>query len=138
MSPIIEMDGGDIQACGARAMFTEPRGTFDLLLKKSEQGPRLQIRASFPTVPVTAVSVKTATVEDREVLATEFVDGGTVVRDGDANSPAATSFLQQYFVSGASVSLHLRGGTTQTLAVAGPAANSVRQAYLNCAGDFYR
>jgi hypothetical protein len=139
LSPIVEMQGNTIIACGARAHFEPSQAEISLALRKEKDRPRLMLSARLHGERLNSMDVNTGSTAGSDIFgpSTTLPDGG-VERVAEPNSDKATEFLREYFVSGADFRLKTAEGKTISLERAGPAPNSVRAAYLNCAGDFFR
>ena len=139
ISPIIEMQGDNIIACGQRVRFEPSHVQIDLALRKEDAQPLLSIIAHQDGERLAGLALKTATISASDILGREIIlpDGG-VKRVAAPTSDKATVFLREYFVSGFELGLRASDGKTIKLQLDGPSPNSVRAAYLNCAGDFFR
>ncbi|MBS0250262.1 MAG: hypothetical protein JSR78_04275 [Proteobacteria bacterium] len=140
MFPIIEMNsGGEIRSCGVRTIFVDYGAELDVKLSRSDRAARLTVRGRVEGRRISSLSIDTASVKDGDLFGTSnALEDGSIEREADPNQAGATALIQQFFLSGASIQLHFPDGETLRLQLDGTSPNSVRQAYLNCAGDLFR
>lgn len=139
MFPIIEMNsGGEIRSCGVRTIFVEYRAKLEIKLSRSDRAVRLTLRGRVEGRRISSLSIETASVKDGDLFGiSNALQDGSIEREADPNQADATALIQQFFVSGASIQFHFLNGETLRLQLDGTSPNSVRQAYLNCAGDLF-
>jgi hypothetical protein len=140
LEPIILMQGQAIVACGVKAKFGQLTESFvmEMSLKKEGDGKRLDMKLSGPE------QIRAFDLQTKPGSHDPFVGTKPVISDRDAyltidaTKMDLTGYMRDFFVEDQLLTVEMAGGLTLELAIRGPISNSVRAAYLNCAGDFYR
>lgn len=145
--PVIELSGQDIALCGVRGTVTLPEGrvAIEVAIRKLD-GPAegTEFRVSAKLVGKVGngpagLSVRTATSGTTADFAAQPDYPGGVTLTGQLPPTEGAMFMQQLMVSGARAMLTYKGSAKPVeVTIPGPAPQSVRAAYLNCAGDLFR
>lgn len=143
IEPIVAIANGDIAACGfvARGTATAKEPAIHASFRAIRDGSSIvfEIAAGRPgagggSEPVRDVSLTTGAYASRTLFPP--VAGGTTSARIKGFDGAA--LVQSLFVSGGTFWIVDQTGATSTLELPSPMPHSVRQAYLNCAGDLFR
>lgn len=140
--PIVLLDGRNIVACGVR-IAAETGGAenrLDVMLMRTKDAADLVARL-MPggSRSIERFGLTTATQSSDQIFSeSPLRDDGVIELRAPAASAAVTSLIQELMVSGAVLDVTYAGNEKTTSSIRGPMPQSVRAAYLNCAGDLYR
>lgn len=148
LAPVVQLSDGDIALCGVRgeADFGAARIAVEVAIRKAPgDADRSEFRISAAptsgktTVAITGLSVRTAGLAPTEAFKSERDVSGALTLTGALPPTDGAMFMQQLLVGGGTATLAINGDPASIdIAIPGPAPQSVRAAYLNCAGDLFR
>jgi hypothetical protein len=136
VEPLVGLQNGDVRQCGLKAKFvaeTDRPLTLEIALERGQGGSIVAVRV-IGAPPAATVAI--ATQDPLPKFAAAHSDTAVALQ-APADSPEATDFLRRAMIAGVRVDMGYQG-LQQRLEINGPVPQSVRAAYLNCAGDLYR
>jgi hypothetical protein len=159
LEPIIRLDDGRVASCGVAITFGPGKPEVDLVNHRvadstefeltvrarrdlpSTEGPNF-IFTESPTLATTSQDTKTllGLSSASQVLLTPSRTPGatvTVSARGPVDPTQGAFLMQEFMVSGATVTFTMADRSVVSLTVPGPAPQNVRSAYLHCAGDLF-
>ena len=147
MRPVMTVNDGEITACGIAIDLTADGQSFELILanEKASAGKvtKLTVRPSSGNTEPAEARIKSASLQTLDHSTADALDVVSDPEDGDfqaraiGKNDAFGSLFQQLLVGGGRVTI-TSSTKEHVWKITGPAAHSVRQAYLMCAGDLYR
>lgn len=141
------MERDDIVGCAIESEF-EVAGqvlTTRVTVSAAESGNLFQISATKPSgddgpsMKLTDVRLKTPRFDSREAFKrVPATPAGSVALSAELDTTEGAMLMQSLTVLGAEWTVSHGAGSPIVLTLPRPLAQSVRSAYLNCAGDLYR
>lgn len=139
-SPVVQMDGQKVSACGVRLSVPSHKGDLvaELGLKDDGAGRRFHLTAFAPAhAELADVHLKIGVGDSALLLGPlERLSDGRLHAARSLPGLTGTELMQSLMVSGGTLSFTLVGDAPPVTAeLRAPFPHSVRQLYLSCAGD---
>lgn len=103
----------------------------------SNAGTRFHLDASDTAADAATLSPVNWVAGDHDYIS-HFAPAGTLSMTANLTPLEGATLMRDLMLSGARVDLERSTGHTVQVVIQGPVANSVRAAYLNCAGDLIK
>jgi hypothetical protein len=143
LEPVIELTQGQVSGCGLRVGFATATHTVEFVNRRTGPATEFLLTAVRvqPGQPAAALSLKTGAYDTRTLL-----PPARMTRDGEREmltaqgtmDPTTGAFLmRELMLSGARVTWDLQNAQEVSLDIPGPLSQSIRAAYLQCAGDLF-
>jgi hypothetical protein len=143
VEPVVQLEGTEIRACGIQANFgaMTDRLTVTFQLERRDSSAEFSVEALLADGNNALSSMR---IFQQSTLPLVFATsaptqmGGWLLRM-PANNGVVTQFIQELMLQGTRIEVTASDRTEpHHFKIDGPLTQSVRAAYLNCAGDLYR
>lgn len=143
VAPLTLLENGEVAGCGltSSTRSPKPRAVGEVIAFRDGNDTAFAVRARIDPGPakITSVRLVTATHDTAaDFPEVRTLDGGMIETRKVLEGFAGASFAQALMVTGGRFEITMSGGRTVVYDLPSPMPHTVRQAYLNCAGDLFR
>jgi hypothetical protein len=143
VAPLTLLEDGTVAGCGLTASLhsRETQAVGEVVAFREGDATAFAVRArTVPSSPeITGVRLITATHDTAaDFPKARMITDGMIETRTVMEGFSGSSFAQSLMVTGGRFEVTFRGGQTLAYDLPRPMPHSVRQAYLNCAGDLFR